>query len=81
VNDYYERLGHLRDALNQRGTPELARALLITERSASTSGDVISATGVLLRQIRAATAPTETALRADLDDALALGQALWDQSG
>ena len=80
MNDYYNRLEHLRDLLDDQGWPELARELLIAERSASTSGEAINNTGVLLRQILDSTEVTDTALRAELTQTLTLGRSLWDRS-
>lgn len=80
MNEYYERLDRLREMLEDRGFAARARELLIAERSASTSGEAISVTGVLLRQILESTDVAETDLRAELTEVLELGQLLWDES-
>ncbi len=80
MNEYYDSLENLRDLLVDRGLPDLARELLTAERSASTSGEAINNTGVVLRRILESTDVTETALRAELTHTLTLGQSLWDQS-
>ena len=71
---FYQRLADVRGRLSALGHEELADKLLRAERSASTSGEALANTGVVLRSILDGDVIDDTELRDQL-------QALYDEGG
>jgi hypothetical protein len=76
MNGYYERLEWLRDKLADDGEATWSRRLLEAERGAATSGEALSNTGVVLREILAdgsvKNEEVRQAIRATLEEAAQL---------
>lgn len=78
MNSYYERLEHLRARLSAAGLDSWATELLSAERSASTSGEALSNTGVVLGRLIGS---EDAHVREFQDEARSLdqeGQAIWN---
>lgn len=75
--DFYARLERLRDDLATAGLDAWSRALLTAERSASTSGEAISNTSEVLRQLDASSEPLDDHLRTEVRDTLAEASRIW----
>jgi hypothetical protein len=77
IAGYYDRLELLRDELAANGLEDWSRELLSAERSACTSGEVISNTGVVLRRLGRSSDLTDTGLRERVESAIAQGARIW----
>jgi len=63
VTTYYEDLERLRGKLIAAGLNSWASRLLSAERGAATSGEALSATGTVLRELQESPVPMDMALR------------------
>jgi hypothetical protein len=74
---FYDQLERLRDSLAHGGLDGWARELLAAERSASTSGEAIDNTSVVLRKLLASDELSDNELREEVKAALGEGTRLW----
>jgi hypothetical protein len=51
AENYYEQIAALRRRLTEAGQPEIADELLQAERGGTTSSEILSETGVILRRL------------------------------
>ena len=77
---FYDRLERLRDMLAEAGLATWSRELLVAERSASTSGEAISNTSVVLRKLRDSDAISNLELREEVEGILDQGRQIWNRS-
>jgi hypothetical protein len=76
--NYYQLLEQLRDALNQAGLRHWAEELLTAERSASTGGEALSDTGVVLGKLVESGELGGTKLSDQVADIQVVGRQLWE---
>ncbi len=77
---YYEALAELRARLLIAGEEGWALNLLSAERSATTSGEVISNVGVLLEKLLKSDVPDRLGLRSQVFAVLKQGEEAWKRS-
>lgn len=77
MNAYYQRLADIRVGLLANGKDQLALELLKAERAASTSGEALARTGVVLRRILDQKLVDDPALMKRLQSADDEGTRLW----
>ncbi len=75
INEYYEHTETVRELLAESGREDLARELLVAERTASTSGEAINNIGVTLR--RMLHEPFVESLRTSIQALLDEGSQIW----
>jgi hypothetical protein len=78
MNVYFARLEQLRGRLVAAGHDDWAMKLLSAERSASTSGEALSNTGVVLKELLAAT-EMSSAIRSEVQSIYADGDRIWNR--
>ncbi len=78
MRGYYSHLEHLRGRLVAAGQDKWAMELLAAERSASTSGEALSNTGVVLRRLLDSDEPNLGDFRDEVASIEAEGHAIWD---
>jgi hypothetical protein len=78
MQGYYSRLEHLRGRLLAVGQDKWAVELLAAERSASTSGEALSNTGVVLRRLLDSDEPNLSDVRDEAASIEEEGHAIWE---
>ena len=79
VEDYYAHLEHLRGRLVGAGQDHWAVELLSAERSASTSGEALASTAVVLRRLLSADEPELEEFRQEVQSIYDEGGAIWNR--
>ena len=79
--DYYEALVDLRDALERVGLHDWSSQLLEAERSASTGGEGLSNSGVILRTLVESGTIGDPGLSRQVEAVSLMGRRLWNGAG